>query len=249
MYIIEIKNLFHRFANGMMGLDGINLNIKAGEFILIAGENGSGKTTLLRHFNGLLSPHSGSIRLDGIPVARDLVRARQMVGMVFQDAESQIVGETVFDDVAFGPENLRLNRKEVDARVWNALHAVGLADFKDTRPHLLSGGEKRRLSIAGVLAMQPKIIVFDEPFTSLDYPGIQTVLKQMVRLNRTGHTIIVTTHDLEKVMTHAHRLILMRAGRVVRDGVPVRIVTESEFFGVRTPCAYRTGQERGSWLN
>jgi biotin transport system ATP-binding protein len=249
MNIIEIENLRHCFADGTVGLDGINLSIQAGSFAVIAGPNGSGKTTLLRHLNGLLLPTDGMVRLAGMPVEADLLKARQYVGMMFQDADSQIVGETVYEDVAFGPENLRLERLEIQKRVIRALQTVGLQDLADQRPHLLSGGEKRRLAIAGVLAMEPRVIVFDEPFASLDYPGVKQVLQHIVDLHRSGHTILVTTHDLEKVIAHADRLILMQSGRIVRDGSPKEIVGHLEAFGVRKPCAVRLGGETESWLN
>ncbi len=249
MSIIEVENLSHRFADGTLGLDGIELDIGQGSFVVIAGPNGSGKTTLLRHFNALLLPTAGCVRLDGVSTVRDPVRARRLVGMVFQDADSQIVGETVYEDVAFGPRNLRLTPGEIDRQVAGALQAVGLAQISDQRPHLLSGGEKRRLAIAGILAMQPRVIVFDEPFSSLDYPGVQQVLQQILSLHRSGHTIVVTTHDLEKVIAHADRLILMHRGRIVRDGLPHEVMTEVEKFGVRQPCAVRLGQEVAPWLS
>jgi biotin transport system ATP-binding protein len=169
--------------------------------------------------------------------------------MVFQDADSQIVGETVRDDVAFGPENLRLNRAEIDRRVDAALSATGLMHLADKRPHLLSGGEKRRLAIAGILAMQPRVIVFDEPFANLDYPGVRQVLDQILRLHRAGGTIIVATHDLEKVLAHADRLIFMRGGRIEGDGPPSALVARAENFGVRCPRAGFLGVEALSWLN
>lgn len=249
MNIIEIENLSHRFADGKFGLEGINLNIREGSLAVIAGLNGSGKTTLLRHLNGLLLLTAGTVRLVGISVAQDLLKARQFVGMMFQDADSQIVGETVYADVAFGPENLRLDRTQIERRVVNALQAVGLSDLAHQRPHLLSGGEKRRLAIAGILAMEPRVIVFDEPFSSLDYPGIKQVLQHILALHRSGHTILVTTHDLEKVIAHADRLILMHGGKIVRDGTPADILADVESFGVRRPCACRLAVEAASWLN
>ncbi len=249
MNIIEIENLSHRFADGTVGLEGINLKIREGSFVVIAGHNGSGKTTLLRHLNGLLLPTEGMVRLAGMPVEENLLKARQFVGMMFQDADSQIVGETVYADVAFGPENLRLKRIEIKKRVNKALRVVGLQDLADQRPHLLSGGEKRRLAIAGVLAMEPRVMVFDEPFASLDYPGVKQVLQQILDLHRTGHTIMVTSHDLEKIIAHTDRLIIMQGGKIVRDGSPVEIVSHLEAFGIRKPCAYRLGVEAESWLN
>jgi biotin transport system ATP-binding protein len=247
--IIEIKDLTHRFADGTAGLNGITLAIEAGDFVVIAGANGSGKTTLLRHFNGLLQPTSGSVRVAGACVQKNPLQARMRVGMVFQDADSQIVGETVRDDVAFGPENLRLDRAEIDQRVEEALAATGLVHLADKRPHLLSGGEKRRLAIAGVLAMQPKVIAFDEPFSNLDYPGVRQVLDQILRQHRAGCTIVVTTHDLEKVLAHADRLVFMRGGKIEADGPPPALIERAESFGVRRPRAAHLGVEALSWLN
>ena len=249
MDIIEIENLQHRFSNGTLGLDQINLNIETGAFVVVAGPNGSGKTTLIRHFNGLLQPTAGRVLVDGVSVQKDLLRARRLVGMMFQDADSQIVGETVRDDVAFGPENLRLDVDQVKARVSAALGVVGLKDYANQRPHLLSGGEKRRLAIAGILAMEPKVIVFDEPFASLDYPGVKQVLKQILTLHQDGHTILVITHDLEKVLAHAGRLVIMQNGKIVKDGAPAEIVGDLETYGVRAPCASHLGMEVHSWLN
>ena len=249
MKIIEIENLSHRFVDGTHGLKNINLTIEEGTFVVIAGPNGSGKSTLLRHLNGLLLPTTGMVRVAGIPVPENLTIARQMVGMAFQDADSQIVGETVSDDVAFGPENLCLDRREVTRRVARALDLVNLLKLKNQKPHLLSGGEKRRLAIAGILAMEPKVLVFDEPFSSLDYPGIKQVLEQIVSLQQTGHTILVAAHDLEKVMAHTDRLVIMNHGKVVKDGSPDQLIGELEAFGIRQPCAYRLGGEVQSWLN
>ncbi len=249
MDIIAIENLQHRFSNGTLGLDQINLNIEAGAFVVVAGPNGSGKTTLIRHLNGLLQPTSGRVFVEGVSVQKDLLRARRLVGMMFQDADSQIVGETVRDDVAFGPENLRLDVDQINARVSAALKAVGLKDYANRRPHMLSGGEKRRLAIAGILAMEPKVIVFDEPFASLDYPGVKQVLKQILALHQGGHTIIVITHDLEKVLAHADRLVIMQNGKIVKDGAPAEILGDIETYGVRAPCASHLGLEVRSWLN
>ncbi len=249
MNIIEIENLSHRFADGTMGLNHINLSIPEGAFVLIAGINGSGKTTLLRHLNGLLLPTSGTVYLGGMSVSDHLARSRQMAGMVFQDADSQIVCETVFDDVAFGPENLCLDHGEVEQRVMRALKTVGLLEHKDKSPHLLSGGEKRRLAIAGVLAMEPKVLLFDEPFSSLDYPGIKQVLRQILSLHESGRTILVAAHDLENTIVHADRLVIMKNGGIVRDGLPSQLLEELETFGIRKPYASRPGDRGQSWLN
>jgi biotin transport system ATP-binding protein len=249
MNIIEVENLSHRFADGTLGLADINLAIQKGTLVIVSGENGSGKTTFLRHINGLLRPNTGTVRLAGLSVSGDIVRARQLVGMVFQNADSQIVGETVYADVAFGPENLGLGRSEINQRVTAALEAVDLTHLAQQRPHLLSGGEKRRLSIAAVLAMNPQVIALDEPFSSLDYPGVKQVLHYILALHESGHTILVTTHDVEKIIAHADRLIIMKSGRIVRDGIPSEVIKEAEVFGVREPCSSRLGMGIHSWLN
>ena len=247
MAIIETKKLCHRFADGTLALDDVTLRFEEGEFTVIAGANGSGKTTLLRHFNGLLLPGSGSVTVDGLVVEKDLSKARQKVGMVFQDADSQIVGETVYDDVAFGPENLGLTRAQIDSRVGRALAVVDLVGQEDKRPHHLSGGEKRRLAIAGVLAMEPGVLLMNEPFSNLDYPATCRVLDQILELHRNGHTVIITTHDLEKVVAYAQRLVVMAAGRVVEDGAPDKVVAGIERFGIRPPCSVQLGRGILPW--
>jgi biotin transport system ATP-binding protein len=238
--MIEIINLSHRFGNKTLGLDDITLAVREGEFVVIGGLNGSGKTTLLKHLNGLLLPDTGMVLVDGVPVSKNLMRARQLVGLVFQDADSQIVGETVYDDVAFGPENLCLGRDEIKQRVHDALTCVGLVDMAHQRPHVLSGGEKRRLAIAGILAMKPKILVFDEPFSNLDYPGIQQVLAQILSLHSSGHTILIATHDLEDVIAYADRLVLMKDGKVVKNGLPANLIDGLAQLGMREPRMVRS---------
>lgn len=249
MPLIEIEHLSHRFADGSFGLDGIDATIEAGAFVVVAGANGSGKTTLLRHLNGLLFATAGRVGVDGIDVARHPARARRRVGMVFQDVDTQIVGETVADDVAFGPENLGWKRSLIEERVNDVLDAVGLADARDMPPHLLSGGAKRRLAIAGVLAMDPAIVCFDEPFSNLDYPGIRSVLGRMVALHDAGKTLLVTTHDIEKVAAHADRMMVLDRGRLVGDGAPDTLMDDLERYGVRRPCPVRLGKTLESWLN
>jgi biotin transport system ATP-binding protein len=232
-FVIEITDLTHRFPGGIKGVDKVSLSIRKGAFVIMAGPNGSGKTTLLRHLNGLVMPSEGDVRIKGIPVKGNLLRARRMVGMVFQDADSQIVGETVREDVAFGPENLGLEPCMVDQQTDWALTKVGMSHKADVSPHLLSGGEKRRLAIAGVLSMQPEIILFDEPFSNLDYPGICQVADQMKALKRDGHTIVVTSHYLDPIIGLADRLVVMDRGRIVRDGKPLLDIREAVSFGIR----------------
>lgn len=247
MNIIEVRNLSHRTAGGRQILANINLTVKQGEFVVVAGANGSGKSTLFRHLNGLLTPSEGEVFIDGVAVGVDLKRARKRVGMIFQDADSQIVGETVFDDAAFGPENLGFPPDVVKKLVDRTLELVGMSHLKDMPPHLLSGGEKRRLAIAGVLTMTPKILVFDEPFSNLDYSGIKQVLAQMASLKLTGHTIVVSTHNLEIVTGLAERLIIIQAGTVLKDGPFDDLLASVEEFGLRMPEAIRLGMKVQPW--
>jgi cobalt transport protein ATP-binding subunit len=249
MSYIRIKNLTHRFSSGKTGISDINLVIEKGEFVIIAGKNGSGKTTFCRHLNGLLKPSSGSVTINQLSVSKNPIKARQKVGMVFQNADSQIIGETVAVDIAFGPENLGMKHKEIEERVHFALAATGLQDLADTSPQTLSGGEKRRLAIAGILAMQPEIIIFDEPFSNLDYPGSQQILKQILHLHEKGHTIILVTHELEKVIAHANRLVIFEEGSLVREGKPESILGDVEQYGIREPCSSKLGHGILSWLN
>lgn len=176
-------------------------------------------------------------------------KIRQLVGMVFQDSDSQIVGETVREDVAFGPENLGLSQEEADRRVEWALRVMRLEGLAEKPCYLLSGGEKKRLAIAGVLAMKPQIILFDEPFSHLDYPGIQEVLRRMLRLHHDGHTLVVTTHDVEKVIAHVDRMAILHEGNLEALGPPDELLPKLPQFGVRPPCYALLGREKVSWLS
>ncbi|MDP2973122.1 MAG: ABC transporter ATP-binding protein [Deltaproteobacteria bacterium] len=246
--MIEIKNLDHHYPDGTHALKGINLTIQKGEFLLVCGPNGSGKTTLIRLISGLFKPTSGSIHVHGFNTLNDSKEVRGLVGMVFQDPDSQIVGETVKEDIAFGPENLGLPVEEIRERVDWALQVMGLKDLSEKPCYLLSGGEKRRLAIAGVMAMKPQVILFDEPFANLDYPGIQEVLRYMIQLHQEGHTLVVTTHDVEKVIAHVNRMAVMQGGEIKASGLPLNLVKELSRFGVRPPCYVLLGREKMTWL-
>jgi cobalt transport protein ATP-binding subunit len=246
--MIEIQNLHHHYPDGTRALKGIDLTISNGEFLLICGPNGSGKTTLIRLISGLLRPTAGSVLVNSLNPVHDSREVRRLVGMVFQDPDSQIVGETVKEDVAFGPENLGLPVEKITERVDWALQVMGLKDLSEKPCYLLSGGEKRRLAIAGVLAMRPQVILFDEPFSFLDYPGIQEVLKHMVHLHREGHTLVVTTHDIEKVIAHVNRIAIIRDGELKVAGPPEELVMKLSQFGIRPPCYALLGREKVSWL-
>ncbi|HBD07290.1 MAG TPA: ABC transporter ATP-binding protein [Syntrophobacteraceae bacterium] len=247
--MIAIEDLEYRYPDGTLALQGITFSVNAGEFLVICGANGSGKTTLLRHLNGLLLPSRGSVKVAGLDTARHGSQARQLVGMVFQDADCQIVSETVAEDVGFGPENLGLTDSEVAIRVEASLSAMGIPHLARKPIHRLSGGEKRRVAIAGVLAMAPQVIVFDEPFANLDFAGVQQVLREILRLHHLGHTVVVTTHDLEKVIAHATRLAILFQGSLWALGAPQDLLDELPKVGMRPPCYAILGTRVLSWLN
>ena len=232
---IKIKNLTYAFDETQFKLDAINLIINKGEFILFAGKNGSGKTTLLRHINGLIIPDKGDVYISGISVKKNRRKARQLAGMIFQDADTQIVGETVYEDIAFGPENFKMKREDINKRVQEALNAVGLTGFEHKRPDSLSGGEKRRLAIAGILAMKPEIIIFDEPFSNLDYDGILQIIEQIKLLIKEKKTILMATHDLEKVILYADKAVIMDSGKITAFGAPAKISAHLAQFGLILP--------------
>lgn len=245
--IISLHELSHIFEDGYTGLNRVSLTIARGEFIILAGKNGSGKTTLLRHLNGLLKPSSGMIRVNGLDVSKHLTQTRKTVGMVFQDPDTQMVGDTVFDEVAFGPENLRLSRERINQTVTRVLERLNLAHLKDRSPSTLSGGEKRKVAVAGILAMEPQVMVFDEPFSNLDYPGILQVLSTILDLYHGGQTIVLATHDIEPVIVEATRMIIMENGGIMEDGHPLALAPRLESYGVRAPCFLKFNLEPVPW--
>jgi len=232
--MLSVRGLTHRYGDSV-ALDGVSLDIADGECVLLAGANGSGKTTLVRHLNGLLEPDDGDVLVDGTPVHEDLVAARTSVGMVFQDPRDGFVGATVGADVAFGPENLGLPRAGVEARVADALDAVGMTGRADERIDELSGGEQARVAIAGALAMRPAHLVLDEPFTGLDWPARQSVLDRLRALHEEGTSLVVVTHDLRDAWDVADRVVALEDGTIAADGPPEDVRDALPGLGVRTP--------------
>ena len=209
-------------------MDGINLEIRQGEFVAVIGANGSGKSTLARHFNALQRPSEGVCLIEGMDttVEENLWDIRQHVGMVFQNPDNQIVAAIVEEDVAFGPENIGVPTAEIRTRVDAALAAVGMSDYAKHAPHLLSGGQKQRVAIAGVMAMEPKCIVLDEPTAMLDPNGRKEVLHAAHELNRKkGVTILLITHYMEEVVD-ADYVYVMDKGHVVMQGTPREIFSQ-----------------------
>ncbi len=242
--MIRAENLRHVYkssAGNKVALDGVNFLIEAGEFVAIIGTNGSGKSTLAKHFNALLLPTSGKIFVDGLDTSQEenLWRVRENVGMVFQNPDSEIVAAIVEDDVAFGLENLGIEPKKIRERVDLALDAVNMTDYKKFAPSKLSGGQKQRIAIAGVIAMQTKIIVFDEPTAMLDPQGRREILDMVKRLHAQGKTIIYITHFMEEAAT-AQRVFVMEGGKIIRNGTPREIFTnvkEMKRLGFNVPVA------------
>ena len=234
--MIQVENLTARY-DGVTAVDDVSLTIDEGAFVLLVGANGSGKTTLVRHFNALLEPDSGTVTVNGRDVTENPVVARTNVGMVFQHPGDQFVAATVGTDVAFGPENLGLERDEIDRRVENALSAVNLYERASVRIDRLSGGEQARVAIAGALAMEPSCLVLDEPFVGLDQPARESVLDQLDSLHRDGTTLVVVTHDLRDLTERADRLLGMREGSVVLDGRPEELTAELPGIDVRVPTS------------
>jgi len=228
--MIRVENLIYRYdVRAPDCLRGISLDIEEGVHTALIGPNGCGKTTLIKHLNALLFPAAGTVCVDGMMTtdASSVREIRRRVGMVFQNPESQIVGMTVEEDVAFGPGNLALPSAEIRRRVDESLAMVGMTGFEKRAPHTLSGGEKRLLSIAGVVAMNPRYIAFDEPTAYLDPAGKQRVLEIIRRLNREGMAIIHIAHDMRDV-AEADRVVVMDRGRVLRIGTPAEVFGQAE---------------------
>ncbi len=235
--MIETRDLIHRYAgDDPPALDSVSLSIPDGSFLLLAGPNGAGKTTLVRSFNGLLEPDSGTVLVNGTAVTDDPVAARAAVGMVFQTPRDCFVAPTVGADVAFGPENLGLDREEIDRRVRSALEAVRMGDRADDRIDRLSGGEQARVAVAGALAMEPDHLVLDEPLSGLDGRARDALIERLLALHETGTGIVVVTHDLRDVFDPADRLVVLQEGRVALDRSPAEAVDQLPALGVRPPC-------------
>ncbi len=215
--ILTIENLSLTIDKKEIFSD-ISFSLEKGTITVLCGKNGAGKSRLLRTIKGLQKQKSGKIYLSGKDLSDKKSERLKSIALVFQDADLQIVGETVFRDCAFGPENLGLSKKETEARCTAVLSLMGLYEKREQRASTLSGGEKRRLAIAGVLAMEPDVIMLDEPFANLDYPSVITVMKAIVNLKEKGHTILVVTHEAEKFLALSDNCLIMNRGRLVYDG-------------------------------
>ncbi len=249
MSVITFENVdFSYPGDEYKSLDGVSLEIEKGEFVAVLGHNGSGKSTLAKHMNAILVPDSGKVTVFGMDTADEdkTIDIRRRVGMVFQNPDNQIVANVVEDDVAFAPENLGLEPAEIRRRVDDALRQVGMYEFRTHAPHLLSGGQKQRVAIAGVIAMEPDIIVLDEPTAMLDPQGRREVIATVTRLCREkGLTIVLITHHMDECIG-ADRLVIMSNSRIIREGTPTEVFSDTALMdaeGLDVPETVRLTKE------
>ncbi len=229
--MIEVRNVTYRYEDGgSPALEDVTLDIEKGEFLAVVGHNGSGKSTLAKHFNALLLPTSGRVTVDGMDTAdpEKTLAIRQKVGMVFQNPDNQLVTTVVEEDVAFGPENLGVPPEEIRKRVDAALAAVGMAKYATGAPHMLSGGQKQRIAIAGMLAMEPEVLVLDEATAMLDPRGRKEIIETVSRLHREkGITVVMITQYMEEALA-AKRIAVMSGGGILMEGSPAAVFSRAE---------------------
>lgn len=228
--ILEAQQVDFTYSDGTAALQGINLAIPRGQFTILLGPNGSGKTTMFRAITGLVKPGRGEIRVDG-RLLKDYAQEElyRRIGFVFQDPNDQLFAPTVGEDVAFGPVNLGLSREEVGRRVRESLEMVGIPELSKKPVHYLSHGQKKRAAIAGVLAMQPEIIILDEPTAGLDPAGVREVMGLLVRLNKEkGITVLMATHDVDLVPLYADRIFVLYEGRIILAGNPREVFGQQQ---------------------
>ena len=251
--IVRVENLVFRYDDEIItknAVDDVSLNIEEGEFVVIVGHNGSGKSTLAKHFNGIFYPTQGDVYIKGMNTKDDSLiwEIRQKAGMVFQNPDNQIVATIVEEDVAFGPENLGIEKSIIRKRVDEALALVNMTEFAKKQPHNLSGGQKQRVAIAGIIAMRPDCIIFDEPTATLDPSGRKEVIDTILKLNKEeGKTIIHITHFMDEA-TNADRVIVMDEGKITMQGKPREIfarVEELNALGLDVPQMTELSYELG----
>lgn len=224
--ILEAVNVTYEYPDGTRALKNVNFNVEKGQVVALLGPNGAGKSTLFLHFNGILKPKKGQIRVEGEPIRytkEGLMKVRQKVGIVFQNPDDQLFAPTVKEDVAFGPFNIGLEMDEIERRVKDSLEKVGMLGFEDKPPHHLSGGEKKRVAIAGILAMNPQIMVLDEPTSGLDPRGASHIMRLLYKLNKEGMTIIIATHDVDMAPLYADKIYIISKGEIIKEGTPMEV--------------------------
>ena len=238
---LSTENLSFTYPDGTRALKNINIEIEKGEKVAIIGLNGAGKSTLFSHFNGLTEPTSGCVKIEGKPISfekDELLKVRQKVGIVFQDPNDQLFAPTVKEDIAFGPMNLGLSYDEVEKRVEDALKMVGMENYEDKTPHHLSGGQQKRIAIAGIIAMKPELMILDEPTAGLDPDGVEKVLNIMNQLNEEGMTLIISSHDIDMISKYADKIFVLYNGEIIESGNKNKIFSDMELLKkahLRTP--------------
>lgn len=227
--ILKIKDLHYVYGSGEAALNGVSLDIFEGEKIAVIGSNGAGKSTFFLNINGVLTPEHGEISYRGSVInKKNINELRKNIGIVFQDADNQIIASTVFSEVSFGPMNLKLKKEEVAERVEEALAYMNISDFRNRPPHYLSGGEKKRVSIADIIAMKSEIIIFDEPTASLDPLNARMLEEVLNKIEREGKTMMISTHDVDFAYRWARRAIVFCQGKIIADGTPLEIFKNKE---------------------
>jgi energy-coupling factor transport system ATP-binding protein len=227
--MIEVEGVHFSYPNNVEALKNISLVIKKGEFIAIMGQNGAGKTTLVKHFNGLLKPSKGIVRVEGVETTKTSVATlARSVGFVFQNPDHQLFSETVEEEIAFALKNFGFEAKIIEKRVTWALNLLGLTRYRKTSPFLLSGGERKRVALASVLAWNPKILILDEPTIGQDYQQKEKLRQFIVQMQTQGKTVVIVTHDVEFVAECNPRVVLMKSGKIVADGEGREILTTPE---------------------
>jgi energy-coupling factor transport system ATP-binding protein len=229
--MIEAENVYFTYPNGVEALKGVSLTIKNGEFVAIMGENGAGKTTLVKHFNGLLKPAKGTVHIDGVNTTKvSVATLARNVGFVFQNPDRQLFSETVEEEIAFALKNFGFEEKTIEQRVTWALNLLGLTKYRKTSPFMLSGGERKRVALASILAWNPKILMLDEPTIGQDYRQKENLLQFILQMKAQRKTVIIVTHDVEFVAECSPRVLLMREGRIVADGEARKVLTNPEIL-------------------
>ncbi|WP_066638326.1 energy-coupling factor ABC transporter ATP-binding protein [Desulfolucanica intricata] len=255
-YILEAKGVEFSYPDGTKALKDINIGIEKGKKVAVLGSNGAGKSTLFLHFNGILKPTKGSIRYNGKDISykhKHLMELRKNVGIVFQDPDTQLFSASVLQEISFGPLNLGLSKEEVLKRVNEAMRAAEIVDLKDKPTHFLSYGQKKRVSIADILAMEPEVIIFDEPTAWLDPKLSLQIMELFNKLNKDGITVVLSTHDIDLAYSWADYIIVMEQGQVVEEGFPESIFLNEELLhnsGLERPFIIEMYLElvRKGWL-
>ena len=227
--MIEIENLHFRYPNGVEALKGVSLVIKNGEFVAIMGQNGAGKTTLVKHFNGLLKPSKGIVRVDGVETTKTSVAAlSRNAGFVFQNPDHQLFSETVEEEISFALKNFGFDEETIEKRITWALNLLALSQYRKTSPFLLSGGERKRVALASVLAWNPETLILDEPTIGQDYQQKEKLRQFIIQMQAQRKTVVIVTHDVEFVAECNPRVLLMKDGVIVADGEGREILTTPE---------------------